>query len=44
MNWVKKHKLLAIKTIQYDGQLCIELNVTTSKTLELVNKKNLILG
>jgi len=24
MNWVKKHKLLAIKAIQFNGQLCIE--------------------
>ena len=26
MNWIKKYKLLAIKAIQYDGQLCLELN------------------
>ena len=26
MNWVKKHELLAIKTIQYDGQPYVELN------------------
>ena len=25
MNWVKKHKLPAIKAIQYEGRLCIEL-------------------
>ena len=24
--WVKKYKLLAIEAIQYNGQLCIELN------------------
>ena len=26
MNWVKKHKLLAIEAIQYKGQPCIELD------------------
>ena len=25
MNWVKKHKLSAIKAIQYEGHPCIEL-------------------
>ena len=25
MNWVKKCKLLAIKAIQYNGCLCLEL-------------------
>ena len=26
MNWVNKHKLPAIKTIKYNGQLCLELD------------------
>ena len=26
MNWVKKHKLPAIKAIQYNGRLCIDLD------------------
>ena len=26
MSWIKKYKLLAIEAIQYNGQLCIELN------------------
>ena len=26
MNWVKKHKLPAIKALQYNSQLCIEIN------------------
>jgi len=26
MNWVNKHKLLAIETIKHNGQPCLELN------------------
>jgi len=26
MNWVKKHKIPAIKAIKYNRQLCLELN------------------
>ena len=37
MNWVKKHKLLAIKTIQYNGQLCIELNNLRQVLYQLFN-------
>jgi len=26
MNWVTKHKLLAIEALQYNGQLCIKID------------------
>jgi len=26
MNWIKKHKLLAMEAIQFNGYFCIELN------------------
>jgi len=37
MSWIKKCKLLAIKAIQYNNQLCIELNNLWQALYQLFN-------